>query len=143
MIKHYVIKSTKNRARMVFRYNQNGKLIGYDLLGEYNQKQELFLFEQISHLYEEEKLKVYCEETKLPLQLIQGDLTFDSFWNIYDHKVGKKPRCKKLWEDLPDSEKALAIAYIARYKDKIKAMGQGNPMYPETYLFNQTWHNED
>lgn len=141
--KHLVIKSRSNRARMVFRYNKNGCLVGYDLLGEYTAAQESFIHKNIDAVFLLIDLRAYCIKHKLNLVTIVGDLSFDSFWNTYNHKVGNKPRAKTLWDKLPVGERTLAIEYITRYNSFLTTQNGISKAYPETYLAQQRWHNED
>jgi hypothetical protein len=66
-------------------------------------------------------------------------VTFDTFWNAYDKKVGR-PKCEKLWDKLTIKEKSDCLAYIPRYKQ-----AQSDKQYrknPETFLRNKSWNDE-
>lgn len=85
--------------------------------------------EIISFLDEREK------ETK-------GDkLPFDIFWNLYNKKVGAKAKCEKKWLKLSSEVQQKIIDTLPAFKAKIKDI-QYLP-YPETYLNNQRWNDED
>lgn len=67
------------------------------------------------------------------------NVTFDTFWNAYDKKVGR-PKCEKLWDKLTIKEKSDCLAYIPRYKQ-----AQPDKQYrknPETFLRNKSWNDE-
>ena len=66
-------------------------------------------------------------------------LSFDTFWNAYDKKVGR-PKCEKLWEKLTAQEKGQCLSYIPLYKQ-----AQPDKQYrknPETFLRNKAWNDE-
>ena len=68
------------------------------------------------------------------------DIQFDVFWNLYDKKVSKD-KAQAKWNKLPYEDKIKIIqtlpAFIAKIKDK-----QYQP-YPDTYLNNRRWEDED
>lgn len=79
------------------------------------------------------------------IALAQGDEVtvstqgFDTFWNLYDKKVGK-PKCIKLWARLSQKDKEQCLAYIPYY-----VQAQPDKQYrknPETFLRNKSWHDE-
>ena len=74
-----------------------------------------------------------------PTKPIQPITEFDTFWHLYDKRVGKQ-KCEKLWSRLTASEQASCIAYIPLYKQ-----AQPDKQYrknPETFLRNKSWNDE-
>jgi hypothetical protein len=71
---------------------------------------------------------------------LKEDLSFEAFYNKYNHKVSKKSRAEKIWETMNETERAKAIAYIAKYERYLLDSGV-NKKYPETYLNAQLWNN--
>ena len=69
-----------------------------------------------------------------------NNMPFESFWNLYNKKVGDKKGCEKKWNKLPlsDQQKILNSlpGFLASIKDK-----QFLP-YPGTYLNQQRWNDE-
>jgi hypothetical protein len=83
----------------------------------------------------------YAELENVKVTELEEDLSFDSFWKKYNHKVGNKRRAMKLWDLLSDDQKAAAIAYLRVY-DTYLAMNNGMAkLYPETYLNQERWNN--
>lgn len=68
------------------------------------------------------------------------DLSFKRFWDVYANKVGNIKRCKKLWEQLPDEDKIMALGFIRRLRNLYQQKGLQMP-YPETYLNQRRWEN--
>ena len=68
------------------------------------------------------------------------NVTFDTFWNLYNRKVGAKHKCIKKWEMLSNEERKKIIdtlpVFISAIKDK-----QFQP-FPETYLNQKRWNDE-
>ncbi len=71
------------------------------------------------------------------------DVTFDGFWNLYDHKVGNKARCEKAWNALRDNEKVACLQKVPVYSKWIKQQpGTMIKVYPETFITQRRWENE-
>lgn len=70
----------------------------------------------------------------------QINITFDTFWNLYNKKVGDKKDCEKKWNKLTDIERENIIKiipeYILQFKEK-----QFQP-HPTTFLNQRRWENE-
>lgn len=68
------------------------------------------------------------------------NVPFDSFWNLYDKKVGDKDKLIKKWEALTDDERLKAMQHIPKYKES-----QPDKKYrkdPSTYLNNKSFNDE-
>lgn len=68
--------------------------------------------------------------------------TFEAFWDMYNHKVGKKDRAKKLWDSLGEFEQDRAMMGVIRYKRYLAQNPHIAQCYPETYLSQKRWENE-
>lgn len=67
------------------------------------------------------------------------NISFDSFWNLYDKKVDR-PKCESKWKRLSTEDQQAAIDYIPNYKK-----AQPDKKYrknPLTFLNNRSWENE-
>jgi len=77
------------------------------------------------------KSKVNKKELNIP---------FDSFWDLYEKKVGERDKIIKKWDGLSDEDRVLIMAYIPKYK-----ISQPDKKYrkdPQTFLNNKSWHDE-
>lgn len=78
----------------------------------------------------------------LKIEPVPEDLSFESFWDAYGYKVGKKYRVKKLWESLDNTDRAAALAGIRKY-DRYLNLHKGiAKAYAETYLRHRYWEND-
>lgn len=71
---------------------------------------------------------------------IKEKIPFDTFWNLYDKKVGKKSKVKSKWNKLSEETQLKALKHITAYKQS-----QPDKQYrkhPETYLNNESWNDE-
>lgn len=67
------------------------------------------------------------------------EYSFDSFWDLYDKKVGKD-KASKLYAQLSAKDKKAIFEYLPRYK-----RSQPDKKYrknPETFLRNHSWNDE-
>lgn len=77
------------------------------------------------------KSKVNKKELNIP---------FDSFWDLYEKKVGDREKIIKKWEGLSDQDRKLIMDYIPKYK-----ISQPDKKYrkdPQTFLNNKSWNDE-
>lgn len=67
------------------------------------------------------------------------DISFDTFWAVYDKKVGK-PKCEKKWCKLNGEIQKKILVHVEQYK-----LAQPDRQFrknPETYLNNESWDDE-
>ena len=68
------------------------------------------------------------------------NISFDSFWDLYDKKTGEKGKLLDKWERLSDSDRNLIMEYIPKYK-----IAQPDKKFrkdPQTFLNNKSWNDE-
>lgn len=68
------------------------------------------------------------------------NVPFEVFWDLYDKKVGDKPKLEKKWKSLKDNERILAIKHIPNYK--ISQPDKQFRKNPATYLNNNSFNDE-
>ena len=67
-------------------------------------------------------------------------IDFDTFWDLYDKKVGDKTKLQKKWDKLSLEIQTKALEHIKEYKQ-----AQQDKQYrknPDTYLNNKSWNDE-
>ena len=69
----------------------------------------------------------------------QLNISFDTFWNLYDKKVSKD-KCEIKWNKLTDKEREDIINHIPKYKSATPDKQFRKD--PETYFNNKTWRDE-
>ncbi|HRO75770.1 MAG TPA: hypothetical protein PLP27_06460 [Crocinitomicaceae bacterium] len=137
----YLIDFPKQEASALFDYDTAGNLVKYELTaGTFTPAQFEFLFSKFPiRLTDIDKWK----QAKVPnvqIRAVADDLTFERFYKLYDQKFGKKPRAQKLWEALPDTERAKAIAHIQKY-NQFLAQTNIAKKNADTYLSQEIWNN--
>jgi 5-methylcytosine-specific restriction endonuclease McrA len=68
------------------------------------------------------------------------NISFDSFWDLYDKKTGDKVKLISKWEKLSDNERVEIMKYIPNYK-----LCQPDKKFrkdPQTFLNNKSWNDE-
>jgi hypothetical protein len=68
------------------------------------------------------------------------NIPFDSFWNLYNKKVGDKKKVESKWNKLKDDERQKIIDTLPTFLNSIKDK-QFQP-HPETYFNQQRWNDE-
>jgi len=71
---------------------------------------------------------------------VQSILDFESFWNLYDKKMGDKDKLKKQYELISEADRKLILEYIPKYKSS-----QPDKKYrknPLTFFNNKSWNDE-
>jgi hypothetical protein len=68
------------------------------------------------------------------------NISFDSFWDLYDKKTGEKNKLSDKWEKLSDSERTEIMKYIPHYK--ICQPDKKFRKDPQTFLNNKSWKDE-
>ncbi len=65
------------------------------------------------------------------------NISFDTWWDLYDKKVGSKSKLESKWNKLTDDQRTQAIKHTKEYK-----IAQPDKQYrknPDTYLNNESW----
>lgn len=76
------------------------------------------------------------------VEQIPEDLTFNTFWEAYNYKVGKKERAIKLWLALSEADRTKALRSIPKYNWWLTKKQNMERLYPETYLNQRRFDNE-
>ena len=94
------------------------------------------------------KVKYRGNSTDIPLEdededVIENNINieFDSFWNLYDHKVGGRKKPEKKWNNLKDEERQKIMDSLPAWKLKYAKDKKFQP-HPLTYLNNERWNDE-
>ena len=68
------------------------------------------------------------------------NISFDSFWDLYDKKTGDKTKLIFKWDKLSDTDRMDIMDYIPRYK--ICQPDKKFRKDPQTFLNNKSWNDE-
>lgn len=86
-------------------------------------------------------LAKYHKHPKVKFRFVPADLSFQTFWDLYDYKLGKKARAEKLWNALNDTDRAKALAAIPAY-EFFRNTNNTKKMYAEGWLAQRRFENE-
>lgn len=118
---------------------QTERLMLVDIQGDFSEKQHDWFFNWLP--YNMDQLHQRSKHEKVQVFPVPENLSFERFWDEYDHKVGKKVRAHKLWDALSDSDRLNCFKAIPRYKFWL-AHKNIEKLYPETFLSQRRWENE-
>ena len=68
------------------------------------------------------------------------NISFDSFWDLYDKKIGDKGKLSAKWEKFSDEERKSIMDYIPKYK--ISQPDKKFRKDPQTFFNNNSWNDE-
>lgn len=143
----YLIKGEKLRRGILLTYNDSGLLVGFDAEGATNGQIEwahnhIQLTISGIPMLESQVKQWRRKGVDLHLVKVETDLSFDSFWNSYGYKKGKKSSVERIWKSMCDVERAAALTYIKKYNHYLAQNPHIQRMYPQTYLNRKEWQND-
>lgn len=142
MQRFYIKIQNVNAIEAEVKFNAAEELVGVDLKipdeRELSETQREWLWNFLPKRQSE--IYIVMKHPKCTVQPIEEDLSFESFWERYDLKVGKKDRAKKLWAQLSDLDKHKALKVIPKYNNWLIEKNI-NKVYPETYLAQRRFEN--
>lgn len=125
-----------------FKYDSNGRIMGFEILGEVNK----FSSEHTSKLFQNVPdtvgdLKQYARKINMPLIEVKQDLSFEVFWNQYNYKEGgSKKKTEAVWNRMSEKDKTMAINHLPRYERHL-ILTNVSKAYAITYLNQKRWEN--
>lgn len=138
----YTVKGRNIPIYWEFKFDLNGSLKSFKLEedSELSEKLVTWLFHPKRFPHKESIIKSW--EGIKNLELIKGepDLSFESFWKNYNHKVGKIP-AEKAWKRLTKAEKLKAFQTIKPYNGYLRRKGI-EKAYPQKYLNQKKFNDE-
>ena len=138
---------TKQSGTMnnLLSYNENGDLIAAELRNvsrsmTADQRRWLWgIFPK--HVSELPVLKQGKNASLYKITELTDDLSFDSVWDLYDHKSGSRKRAEALWEKLNDNTRAMCVKKIREYNFYLANTGQ-KKAHLDTWLRTERWQSE-
>lgn len=139
----YTVKGDSLSVLWEFKYDLKGNLISFQIQDKpLSTKQITWLFKDGNFPETEAIMKsVWLKAKKSVFEIFIGepDLTFDAFYNAYDHKV-KKSQSQASWKRLSKKDKIAALGHIPIY-DKFLARKRYNKAAPSVYLNQRYWED--
>ena len=135
----FQVFSQKANCNLQFKYGNNGRLLAIEfVLDDLNIDEQLRLQIVANAPSSVGTLKQLAQKHNWKLIEVLEDITFESFWNKYNYKVGKLNKTKEYWNKLSDADKTLAFKYIDKYNNHLK-LSNVSKAYPTSYLNGQYW----
>jgi len=136
----YLIELTRQSSSFIIEYDENGVCSSVKAdYGSISPEALCFFWRNVP--YSEAHIQIFRTYPNTRITELQEDLSFDRFWREYNHKLGKKKVCERIWENMPEIERAKAIKYITQYNQFLIQRPGIEKKYPETYLRNEQWNN--
>ncbi len=139
----YTLKAKRTKVVLEFEYDLNGVLKSFTIReGILEDKQIMWLFNYKVFPYLEGVIKLWETQHKKEFEFIVGkpDLSFDTFWELYNYKLGKQNSIKQ-WDKLSERDKIEAIRKIKAYNSFLVRKGHDR-LYPERYLKYRAFENQ-
>lgn len=142
-MKQYSVTSKGFDGQLIFKYDEQDKLSGFDLQATLTDEHREWVFNALPRTVA--KLQGWAKNSKtIKIMEIPLDLSFDTFWNAYGQaygaKVGDKKKAEKLWKAMTEAERAKALTNIQPYKLFAKNKNY-DMVYPERYLSKGYYDN--
>lgn len=138
-MKSYTLIS-KNGNQSSFTFNEANCLIEFKADAAMEHSALNWLLERLPVTYAE--LLGMAEKIKAKLVEVQLDLSFEKAWSEYAYKVGNKTKAKKLWEELNDADKTLALIAIGKYKRYLQVKTGIEQVYFERFISQRRFEND-
>jgi len=126
---------------MMLKYNLEGELVYAELRDfqmSMTDKQRQWLWGFIPKCLPE------LERAKGPsvkITEVETDLSFEAFWELYDHKVGNKKRAQSAWNKLNDNTRALVMVKVREYNYYMAHVTHAK-VFPERFLAQKRYEND-
>lgn len=137
----YTVKGKNFPVIWEFSYDTEGFLVEFKILeGQLNEKQINWLFHKNRFPYTEQGINSWSGIKNIEVIKGKPDLSFDKFYNTYNHKV-KKVVAQRTWKRLSKVDRINAIAGIRPYDNHLKRNTNKPKAYPATYLNQRYWED--
>jgi hypothetical protein len=140
-MKKYVVTSSGFQGELMFKYDLNGDIIGFEIQAVLTKEQKDWYFKNLPKTESDLVVEWPRKSKTIKVVEVPEDLSFEAFWTRYGYKVGDKKKATKLWNEMKPESRALALSKIERYK-KFAENANIALVYPERYLSQRRFENE-
>lgn len=140
----YTCRSKNTPTIWVLRYNLEGQIQSFEVLGDSITNEQInWLFEKVNFPYNEKKVVQWIKDLKKHFEIVKQEfeLTFENFYNLYNHKVGRK-ETETAWKKLSKKDRINAIMKLRHYDNYLKRNQGVAKLYPATYLNKARWESD-
>lgn len=135
-MQEYLFTSAMFSGSIMFTYDEQGRLVKYENNAILNEKQWLFLSDNMPFL--DDQMQKLAGTTGKIEEIT--DLTFERFWKTYNYKKDRAS-AERFWHKLSNVEKARAIQHAKRYRHDC-IMQNRDMVYAVRYLKNKRYLDE-
>lgn len=142
-MRKFSLTSDKFTGTIQFWYNEDNILITYSNDTDLDERGNKWMLVNLpEHLNDLDALKL---KIKGKIQELPPDISFETFWKDYNHKVSKK-RAMAVWVKMSDDDKLDAIfsckPYLA-YLQRVKWRSQADPLtYLKNAMYETDWNKQ-
>jgi hypothetical protein len=136
----YIIETPRFGGHIIITYADNGILCAFEQHTDISNTAQLM--ELMSKVpITERSARHLLTNSKVKITQVPTDLSFEAFWNKYDHKVSSKKKCEKIWNAMSEADRLLAMIKLTRYNLWQSQQPTAKP-YAETWLHQRRFENE-
>lgn len=139
--KKYTVTGTSFTGSLVFDYDLNGVLTGFDLDGELTPQQLTWLYSG-RFPFNEAGIKMFNAIKNFTVFGGELDLSFENFWNMYGYKIGKKVMAENIWKRMSKADKIKALTAIKPYNSHLARHVRKDKAHASTYLNQRMYEND-
>lgn len=141
----YRVTGRVTEIAFIFKYDLNGNLKVFEIVGEpLNEDQKEWLFGRYRFPIDEEKIILWTKLEgfieKFKVEKIRPDLSFESLWEMYDYKMGKKD-AEKSFNKLKEADVIKLFLSLKGYERHLERTRQAKA-YLATYINKEYFNNE-
>lgn len=129
----FILTSSLFEGEIVLEYAESGFLCAYRNGAQMTDEQIIYFLRNIPVTVPQLE-EIAGKSKSLTIKQVFKDLSFATFWQEYNYKIGKKERSEKLWNGLSDAEKVQVLDSIPAYNYFLTIKKNQDRLYPETYL---------
>lgn len=141
----YTVRSKQDGFVWQFEYTLNGDLKTLEILeGKLSGKQMKWLFSPNFPAVESIMKTEWMPKLRKNFEITVGepDLTFQAFWDLYAHKVGKKKMAENIWNKLSKARRIKAMLGVKKYNNHLRLNTGQAKAHASTYLNQEYYENE-
>lgn len=140
-MKKYIITSPKFAGEIHVLYGVDSRLLFIDFMKASLTDEQIEYFKSKLPVVYDQNFSQAFGTSKLMIVEEGYTVTFDMFWNRYDHKVNRI-RAEKEWNKLSEADQVNAFARYPLYDRHLKLNAWKTKAGPDRYLKDRFWESE-
>jgi hypothetical protein len=138
----YLITSPRFTGEISVLYGVDSKLLFIDFTKcDLTEEQIQYFKANVPVVFNDKFIDAFGSNNRLSVVEEGYKVTFEQFWNLYEHKV-HRPRAEKQWNKLSEADHVNAYFKYAIYKRHLALNQWKSKAEPERYLKDRFWESE-